>query len=105
MSHEGRCVLPADAAGQVLDRLTGLQQFITPQQVQQALHQAGRRSRRDCVLTMEILLWVVLARGILTDLPWRQVFQHARRLRQGEKTPRRGAWCRARQRLGVAPLR
>jgi Insertion element 4 transposase N-terminal/Transposase DDE domain len=105
MPTEGRCVLPADAAGNVLDRLTGLQQFITPQQVRQALHDTGRLSRRDCVLTAEVILWVVLAMGLLTDLPLRQVFKHARRLRPGEKTPRRGALCMARQRLGSAPVR
>jgi len=51
------------------------------------------------------MLWVVLAMGILTDLPIRQVFKHARRLRVGEKSPHRSSLCVARQRLGVAPIR
>ena len=51
------------------------------------------------------MLWVVLAMGVLTDLPIRQVFKHARRMRPGEKTPARSNLCEARQRLGVAPVR
>jgi DDE family transposase len=43
--------------------------------------------------------------GLLTDLPIRQVFKHARRLRFGEETPHRSSLCVARQRLGIAPLR
>src|SRR3954451_18291817 len=49
--------------------------------------------------------WVVLAMGILTDLPIRQVFKHARRLRIGEETPDRSSLCVARRRLGIAPVR
>ena len=48
---------------------------------------------------------VVLAMGLLTDLPIRQVFKHARRLRHGEASPHRSSLCVARQRLGVAPVR
>ena len=43
--------------------------------------------------------------GLLTDLPIRQVFKAARRLRKGEKSPHRSSLCVARQRLGVAPVR
>ena len=43
--------------------------------------------------------------GLLTDLPIRQVFKHARRLRVGEESPHRSSLCVARQRLGVAPVR
>lgn len=43
--------------------------------------------------------------GILTDLPIRQVFKHARRLRVGEDSPHRSSLCVARKRLGVAPVR
>jgi hypothetical protein len=42
--------------------------------------------------------------GILTDLPLREVFRHATRLRPGRKLLGRAALCRARQRLGVAPV-
>ena len=51
------------------------------------------------------MLWVVLAMGVLTDLPIRQVFKHARRMQPGDKTPSRSNLCEARQRLGVEPLR
>jgi hypothetical protein len=94
-----------DASGEVLDRLVGLHQFIPPDLVRQAVHDTGRRNRCDCRLTHEVMLWVVLAMGILTDLPIRAVFKHARRLRKGQTTPPRNTLCKARRRLGVAPLR
>ena len=43
--------------------------------------------------------------GLSTDLPIRQVFKHARRLRVGEESPHRSSLCAARQRLGIAPVR
>jgi hypothetical protein len=104
MGH-GRCVLPPDAAGRVLDRLAGLEQVIPPEAIRQALQATGRIQQRACKLTFEVICWVVLAMGLLTDLPIRQVFKHARRLREGEETPDRSSLCVARQRLGVAPLR
>jgi hypothetical protein len=52
------------------------------------------------------MLWVVLAMGLLTHLPIRQVYKHARRMREGEeKTPSRSNLCEGRQRLGVEPVR
>jgi Transposase DDE domain/Insertion element 4 transposase N-terminal len=51
------------------------------------------------------MLWVVLAMGLFTDLPIRQVFKHARRLRRGEDSPHRSSLCVARQRLGVEPVK
>ena len=56
-------------------------------------------------LTHEVVCWVVLAMGLLTELPIRQVFKHARRLRFGEESPHRSSLCVARQRLGIAPVR
>ncbi len=103
--RQGRCKLPANEAGRVLDRLAGLEQVIPPEQIRQALEVTGRHNSRACVLTHEVMLWVVLAMGVLTDLPIRQVFKHARRLRVGEATPTRAGLCAARQRLGVEPLR
>jgi hypothetical protein len=105
MSQQGSCTLPADAAGHVLDRLAGLEQIIPAEKLRQALFVTGRVNGRRCVLSHEVMLWVVLAMGILTDLPIRQVFKHARRLRAGEKTPGRSNLCEARQRLGVEPVR
>lgn len=104
MGH-GRCVLPQDAAGRVLDRLAGLEQIISPEAIRQALQATGRIQQRACKLTFEVMCWVVLAMGLLTELPIRQVFKHARRLREGEETPDRSSLCVGRQRLGVAPLR
>jgi hypothetical protein len=104
MPH-GQCTLPADDAGRVLDRLAGLEQVIHPADIQQALTATGRVNSRCCTLTHEVVLWVVLAMGLLTDLPIRQVFKHARRLRHGEDSPHRSSLCVARQRLGVAPVR
>jgi hypothetical protein len=104
MRH-GRCLLPTDDAGRVLDRLAGLDQVIRPEHIRQALTATGRVNPRSCSLTHEVMLWVVLAMGLLTDLPIRQVFKHARRLRAGEESPHRSSLCVARRRLGVAPVR
>jgi len=103
--HQGRCSLPADEAGRVLDRLAGLEQIIRPEDIQQALNATGRVNSRKCMLTHEVILWVVLAMGLFTELPIRQVFKHARRLRKGEESPHRSSLCVARKRLGVAPVR
>ena len=103
--QQGQCTLPADEAGRILDRLAGLEQIIPPEAVRQALAATGRVNSRSCTLTHEVILWVVLAMGLLTDLPIRQVFKHARRLRVGEETPHRSSLCVARRRLGIAPVR
>ena len=84
---QGQCTLPADDAGRVLDRLVGLEQVIRPDDIQQALSATGKVNSRSCTLTHEVVLWVVLAMGLLTDLPIRQVFKHARRLRQAKSRP------------------
>lgn len=103
--RQGSCVLPTDAAGRVLDRLAGLEQIIAPAAVRQALADTGRVNGHACVLTHEVMLWVVIAMGLFTNVPIRQVFKLGRWLRGGEATPCRSALCQARQRLGVAPLR
>lgn len=105
MTRQGRCVLPPDESGRVLDRLAGLEKVISPGLVWQVLLVTKRINQRACTLTHEVMLWVVLAMGILTDLPIRQVFKHARRLRANEDAPHRSSLCVARQRLGIRPLR
>jgi hypothetical protein len=105
MTRQGRCVLPPDESGRVLDRLAGLEKVIAPGLIWQVLLETKCINRRACTLTHEVMLWVVLAMGILTDLPIRQVFKHARRLRVGENAPHRSSLCVARQRLGIRPLR
>ena len=105
MVQEGSCTLSTDEAGYVLDRLAGLQQVISDEAIRQALADTGRVQKRLCRLTLEVTLWIVLAMGVLTDLPIRQVFKQARRMRCGEKSPDRSSLCVARRRLGVAPVR
>src|SRR5258707_781533 len=97
--------LPEGHAGRVLDKLLLLEHVISPDDVLQVLHDTGCLDARRCTLTFEVTCWLVLAMGILTDLPIRQVFKAARRLYPNEDTPHRSSLCRARQRLGVAPLR
>jgi hypothetical protein len=104
MREHGCSTLSADEQGRVLDRLAGLESVITIDLIQHALRLAGRFNQRACKLTHEVTLWVVLAMGLLTHLPIRQVFKHARRLRAGEDTPSRSSLCEARQRLGVEPV-
>jgi hypothetical protein len=101
--QEGR--LPVGSAVEVCDRLAGLFHVIRSEQVQQALLTAGKVDSRACCLNYEVTLWVVLAMGILTDLPIRQVFKACRRFRPGEVSPRRSSLCTARKRLGLEPLR
>ena len=105
MEQQGRCVLPADETGRVLDRLTVLEKIIRPTDIRQVLKDTGRVNPRACKLTHEIMMWIVLAMGIFTKLPIRQVFKHARRLHAPAETPCRSALCVARQRLGVEPVR
>jgi hypothetical protein len=102
---QGHCTLPADDAGRILDRLAGLEQVISAEAVRQALQATRRTNQRRCQLTHEVVCWLVLAMGLLTELPIRQVFKHARRLRFGEESPHRSSLCVARQRLGIAPVR
>jgi hypothetical protein len=105
MRWQGCGRLPMEGTSDVVDRLAGLRQVIHLEDIRQALAATRRRNARACCLTHEVMLWVVLAMGILTDLPIRQVFKYARRLRRGEATPRRSTLCEARKRLGVAPVR
>src|SRR5712691_1760945 len=102
---EELCVLPVGETGRVVDRLLLLQQIIGPDRVRQALEDTGCFDSRRCRLTRAVIFWVVLAMGLLTDLPIRPVFKQARRLWPGEVTPHRSSLCLARQRLGLAPLR
>lgn len=104
MSQQGSCLLSSDEDGRILDRLAGLEKVIPPELVRQALDATARVGVRTCKLTGEVMMWVVLAMGILTAMPIRQVFKHARRMRADEDTPCRSSLCEARKRLGVEPV-
>lgn len=105
MTRQGRYTTLRALEPVDLSRLAGLQQFIGPQRPQQVLRDLGRRNRSHCRLTQEVMLWVVLAMGVLTDLPLREVFRHVSRWLPQRRLPGRAGLCRARQRLGVAPVR
>jgi Insertion element 4 transposase N-terminal/Transposase DDE domain len=104
MSRQNNLIWTTDESGRVLDRLAGLEKFISPELIRQALARTGRTNRAGCRLSHEVMLWVVLAMGLFTDVPIRSVFKRARRLRHGEPTPPRSSLCEARQRLGVEPV-
>jgi Insertion element 4 transposase N-terminal/Transposase DDE domain len=104
MTRQGSCLNPTPDALATVDRLAGLSKVIAPAVMEQALLDTGRAEQRACRLSHRVMLWVVLAMGVLTDLPIRQVFKHARRMQPGDKTPSRSNLCEARQRLGVAPV-
>ena len=103
--RQGCCTLPTDDHGRTCDRLAGLEQVIDTETIDQVLLETGRVNHRACRLTHEVVLWVVLAMGIFTNVPIRQVFKRTRFARVGEDSPCRSSLCHARQRLGVAPLR
>ncbi len=104
MTRQGCCVVSTQDAGDILDRLEGLSKVIPPEVLEQALLETGRGKQKACLLSHRVMLWIVLAMGVLTHLPIRQVFKHARRMRPGEKTPSRSNLCEGRQRLGVEPV-
>lgn len=105
MLRQGSCADTTQDALSVVDRLAGLSKVISPEVMEQALFDTNLCKQRACKLSHRVMLWVVLAMGVLTDLPIRQVFKHARRMHKGQKTPSRSNLCEARQRLGVEPVR
>lgn len=104
MSRQGWIEFSADEQGRILDRLAGLENIISPDLVRQALALTGRVNQRNCPFSNEVILWMVLAMGLMTDRPIRQVFKAARRFRITERSPGRSTLCEARKRLGVEPL-
>ncbi len=104
MTRQGSCLEAIQDDINILDRLAGLSKVIPQSVMEQALADSGRNQQRACPLGHRTMLWIVLAMGLLTHLPIRQVYKHARRMRPGEKTPARSNLCEARQRLGVDPV-
>lgn len=99
------CCIDSGSESLILDRLAGLCKVISPEVIEQALSASDRAGQRRCQLSHRTMLWVVLAMGLLTHLPLRQVFKYARRMTLGEKTPARSSLCEGRQRLGVEAVR
>lgn len=97
--------LPPGEAQRVLDRLLLLEQVIPRGEVLQVLQDTGCLDSRRCTLTFEVTCWLVLAMGVLTEMSIRQIFKAARRLIPNDWNPVRSSLCKARQRLGPAPVR
>ncbi|MEZ6130079.1 MAG: IS4 family transposase [Planctomycetaceae bacterium] len=104
MNEQGCSELTSDINGRIVDRLVGLENIILPEHINRVMEQTGKRNNQGCGLTHEVMMWVVLAMGLFTELPIRQVFKACRRLRHGEHSPARSTLCMARQRLGSEPL-
>ena len=51
MDEHGRSTLSADENGRILDRLTGLEQIISQEEIINALKATGKQSVRRCRLT------------------------------------------------------
>jgi hypothetical protein len=105
MQEHGCSTLSAAESGHILARLAGLEKIISLDCVRGVLRACGKVNGRACTLSHEVMLWVVLGMGLLTHLPIRQVFRHARRLRPQEKTPARSSLCEGRKRLGSEPVK
>ena len=106
MTRQGLCLDATQAPVNILDRLEGLSKVVPPEVMEQALSETGMSGQRSCKLSHRVMLWIVLAMGLLTHLPIRQVFKHPHRMRPNEKTPWREQPLRgASQRLGVEPVR
>src|SRR5271168_4576353 len=105
MEEHGRSTMATDEAERILDKILLMEKIIGAENVEQALLDTGCIDSRSCRLSFAVTFWVVLAAGLLTTMPIRQVYKFARTLRFGEATPHRSSLCIARQRLGLAPLR
>lgn len=105
MQEQGRSTAAVRVDDVVLDRLAGLLAIIPPEVIREVLRETKQFAKRRCPLTPEVMLLVVLAMGIVTDRPIRQVFKASRRLHKHESTPARSSLCEGRRRLGAEPLR
>ena len=87
-----------------LDRLAGLEKVISADDIAMALAASSKDRGRKCKLPNQFMIWVVLAIGLFTDLPIRQVYKACRRIRKDDMLPPRSTLCEARKRLGSQPL-
>jgi transposase IS4-like protein/DDE family transposase len=97
--------LPPGEAKRIMDKIAILDMVIGPGDIRQVLEDTGCLDTRRCRLTREVIFWVVLAMGFFPELCICSVFKYARRLNTDEWEPDRSTLCKARQRLGLAPLR
>jgi hypothetical protein len=102
MNKQGR--LEVKSSNDILDRIGGLEKVIFDSDIDSALRASSKSDSRKCLLNQKVMMWVVLAMGLFTDLPIRQVFKACRRIREKDQLPGRSALCLARQRLGSQPL-
>ena len=72
MDEQGRSTFSEDQNGRILDRLAGLEKVISQEQITNALKATNKQSVRRCKLTKEIMILVVLAMGLFTELSIRQ---------------------------------
>lgn len=101
--EQGCSVVSPEFERHIMDRLAGLEKVISSECIREVLRETGRVNERACTLSHEVMMWVMLSMGLLTDLPIRHVFKAARRW-NGKQTPCRSSLCEARQRLGVEPM-
>jgi hypothetical protein len=102
MSEQGSSVCSISDVS--LDRIAGLEKIISADDIAMALDASSKGDARKCLYPNRVMMWVVLAMGLFTDLPIRQVYKACRRIRKGEPLPLRSTLCEARQRLGSQPL-
>ena len=103
--EQGCSTLPVRKAGRILDKVAGLEKIIPWDLIEQALKVAGRQNGRACKLTHQLTAMVMVAMGLFTNLPIRQVFKRCRTWIKGDYAPGRSTLCEARKRLGVEPLK
>lgn len=87
-----------------LDRIAGLEKIISSDLISEALAASSKEDSRVSPLTYEVMMRVVLAMGLFTNRPIRQVFKACRRGRKDDILPSRSSLCMARQRLGSQPV-
>lgn len=85
------------------DRLAGLEHVIPDSLIRQVVRDCGLHTARRGPLTPDVVLWVLVAMSLFTDLSIRQVYKRSTRYKH-LPTPSRSAFCQARRRVGTAPL-
>lgn len=86
MGEQGCSRLSSDENGRILDRLAGWRSSCS-RASNASIENTGKQDKRVCDLTNSVMIQVVLAMGLFTELPIRQVFKVCRRLREGEAGP------------------